>query len=112
MTVMDSFKTRLKVEMLTTTNQNFLYLCGQVNDGSFGGNCFYFGMSMRTSYVVKVTKKDGQLIINTRNSVYTYKLIEGLEDREDGVLFQMDSKVKDKIEENIQKAVESGSFLI
>ena len=67
-----------KCKMLRTTNKRFEYKCGTIEESMFSENknIFWFG-NLHTSYVTECTIKENTMTIKTRNSVYTFELLDG-----------------------------------
>lgn len=63
-------------KFIDTTNMNFRYFIGVVDNCAFVGGLFYFG-SLRTSYVTKIEKNDNMLNVQTKNSVYEIEIESG-----------------------------------
>lgn len=73
---------RQVVKFVDTTNEAFANRKGHNGELSMVGataQFFAFGRSMHTSYVVNITycSSDNSLIINTRNSKYTFEVLDG-----------------------------------
>ena len=68
----------MKCKMLGTTNKNFEYMCGSTKEStfSFGNKMFWFG-DLHTSYVVECKINENIMTIKTRNSEYTFELLDG-----------------------------------
>ena len=69
-----------RCKMLGTTNKRFEYKCGTIEESMFSENknIFWFG-NLHTSYVTECTIKENTMTIKTRNSEYTFELLEGTE---------------------------------
>ena len=67
-----------KCKMLRTTNKRFEYKCGTIKESMFSENknIFWFG-NLHTSYVTECTIKENTMTIKTRNSEYTFELLDG-----------------------------------
>lgn len=67
----------MKCKMLGTTNPRFEYKCGTVQESQFSNNkkCFCFG-SLLTSYVTECKINEHIMTIKTRNSEYTFELLD------------------------------------
>ena len=67
-----------KVKMLGTTNKRFEYKCGTIEESMFSENknIFWFG-NLHTSYVTECAIKENTMTIKTRNSEYTFELLDG-----------------------------------
>ena len=67
-----------KVKMLGTTNSRFQYMCGNTDIAQFSDDnrIFWFG-SFHTSYVIETKINENIMTIKTRNSEYTFELLEG-----------------------------------
>ena len=65
-------------KMLETTNSRFGYMCGNIELCEFSRdkNIFWFG-NLHTSYVTECTIKENTMTIKTRNSKYTFELLDG-----------------------------------
>lgn len=68
-----------KVKMLGTTNRRFEYKCGTIDIAQWSHNngIFWFG-DFHTSYVVSCKINETVMTLQTRNSVYTFELLNGL----------------------------------
>ena len=69
-----------KVEMVSSTNERFNYQ-GRIGELGVMNGCITFGGKIcncffRTSYIVKVELQKDILVFTTRNSVYTFKVLE------------------------------------
>lgn len=69
-----------KVEMVSSTNERFNYQ-GRVGKLACEKGCISFysrglAYDFRTSYIVKVELQKDILVFTTRNSVYTFKVLE------------------------------------
>jgi hypothetical protein len=67
----------MKLRLLNTTNERFKYLEGTEADGYLDLS-FYFGR-LRTSYVVSMHKTGPELLVKTKNSAYTFEVLDGSE---------------------------------
>ncbi len=67
-----------KVKMLGTTNTRFEDRCGTIELSQFSHNnrIFWFG-DLHTSYVVECKINKHIMTIKTRNSEYTFELLDG-----------------------------------
>ena len=67
-----------RCKMLGTTNKRFEYKCGTIEESMFSENknIFWFG-NLHTSYVTECTIKENTMTIKTRNSEYTFELLDG-----------------------------------
>lgn len=67
-----------KCKMLRTTNKRFEDICGTIEPSIFSDNkrIFLFG-NFHTSYVTECTIKENTMTIKTRNSEYTFELLDG-----------------------------------
>ncbi len=67
-----------KVKMLGTTNKRFEYKCGTIEESMFSENknIFWFG-DLHTSYVTECKINSNIMTIKTRNSEYTFELLDG-----------------------------------
>ena len=67
-----------RCKMLRTTNKRFEYKCGTIKESMFSENknIFWFG-NLHTSYVTECTIKENTMTIKTRNSEYTFELLDG-----------------------------------
>ncbi len=67
-----------KVKMLGTTNKRFENRCGNIEFSQFSPNntIFWFG-NLHTSYVIECKINDHIMSIKTRNSEYTFELLDG-----------------------------------
>ena len=67
-----------RCKMLGTTNKRFEYKCGTIEPSFFSDKnlVFWFG-NLHTSYVTECTIKENIMIIKTRNSEYTFELLDG-----------------------------------
>ena len=67
-----------RCKMLRTTNKRFEYKCGTIEESMFSENknIFWFG-NLHTSYVTECTIKENTMTIKTRNSEYTFELLDG-----------------------------------
>jgi hypothetical protein len=66
--------------MLGTTNSRFQDFCGSTAESFFStsNKIFWFG-SLHTSYVTECKINENIMTIKTRNSEYTFELLEGTE---------------------------------
>ena len=69
-----------KVEMMSSTNERFNYQ-GRIGKLACEKGCISFysrglAYDFRTSYIVKVELQKDILVFTTRNSVYTFKVLE------------------------------------
>ena len=67
-----------KCKMLGTTNTRFQDRCGTIEDCIFsdGNRIFWFG-NLHTSYVTECKINENIMTIKTRNSEYTFELLDG-----------------------------------
>ena len=67
-----------KCKMLRTTNKRFEYKCGTIEESMFSENknIFWFG-NLHTSYVTECKINENIMTIKTRNSEYTFELLDG-----------------------------------
>ena len=67
-----------KVKMLGTTNSRFVDRCGTIEHSIFSDNAkiFWFG-NLHTSYVTECKINENIMTIKTRNSEYTFELLDG-----------------------------------
>lgn len=67
-----------KVKMISTTNPIFQYLCTTIDLSKFtqDNRIFRFG-NFHTSYIKECTIKDSIMTLRTRNSEYTFELLDG-----------------------------------
>ena len=67
-----------KCKMLGTTNTRFQDRCGTIEPSNFsdGNRIFWFG-NLHTSYVTECKINENILTIKTRNSEYTFELLDG-----------------------------------
>ena len=67
-----------RCKMLRTTNKRFEYKCATIGESMFSENknIFWFG-NLHTSYVTECTIKENTMTIKTRNSEYTFELLDG-----------------------------------
>lgn len=77
-----------KVEMVSSTNERFNYQ-GRVGKLACEKSCISFysrelAYDFRTSYIVKVELQKDILVFATRNSVYSFKVLEWAEEDEIG----------------------------
>jgi hypothetical protein len=72
---MDTIK---KCKMLGTTNYKFEYKLGRIEESTFSDNkrIFWFG-NFHTSYVIECKINENIMTIKTRNSEYTFELLDG-----------------------------------
>lgn len=73
-----------KVEMVSSTNERFNYQ-GRVGKLACEKGCISFysrglAYDFRTSYIVKVELQKDILVFTTRNSVYSFKVLEWVEE--------------------------------
>ena len=68
----------MKCKMLGTTNSRFEYKCGNIELCEFSRDkkIFWFG-DLHTSYVTECKIIENIMTIKTRNSEYTFELLEG-----------------------------------
>lgn len=68
-----------KVKMLGTTNPRFDYMCGHTEIAQFSdrNRIFWFG-DFHTSYIVETKINENIMTIKTRNSEYTFELLDGI----------------------------------
>ena len=66
-----------KVKMLGTTNKRFEYKCGTIEPSFFSDKnlVFWFGY-LHTSYVTECKINSNIMTIKTRNSEYTFELLD------------------------------------
>jgi hypothetical protein len=67
----------MKLKLLNTTNERFKYLEGTEAEGHLD-LAFYFG-TLKTSYVVSIHKTGPELLVKTKNSTYTFEVLDGSE---------------------------------
>ena len=67
-----------KCKMLGTTNSRFENRCGTIEPSNFSENknIFWFG-NLHTSYVTECKINENIMTIKTRNSEYTFELLDG-----------------------------------
>lgn len=67
-----------KCKMLGTTNSRFEDRCGTIEPSIFsdGNRIFWFG-DLHTSYVTVCKIRENIMTIKTRNSEYTFELLDG-----------------------------------
>ncbi len=67
-----------KCKMLGTTNSRFEDRCGTIEPSIFsdGNKIFWFG-NLHTSYVTECEIRETIMTIKTRNSEYTFELLDG-----------------------------------
>jgi hypothetical protein len=67
-----------KCKMLGTTNSRFEDMCGTIEPSFFSDKnlVFWFG-NLHTSYVTECKIKEHIITIKTRNSEYTFELLDG-----------------------------------
>ena len=71
--------------LTNTTNPKFTHLIGMEATIAFEGNCLFFHRFytlFRTSYVKSLSIVDNVATVTTRNSIYTFKLLEDTQDIE------------------------------
>ena len=70
-------------KMLGTTNSRFEDRCGTIEPSIFsdGNRIFWFG-NLHTSYVTGCKINENIMTIKTRNSEYTFELLEGTKFKE------------------------------
>lgn len=68
----------MKCKMLGTTNSRFQDRCGTIEESTFSDRniIFWFG-NLHTSYVIECKINENIMTIKTRNSVYTFELLDG-----------------------------------
>lgn len=68
----------MKCKMLETTNSRFQDRCGTIEESTFSDRniIFWFG-NLHTSYVIECKINENIMTIKTRNSVYTFELLDG-----------------------------------
>ncbi len=67
----------MKCKMLETTNSRFQDRCGTIEESTFSdrNRIFWFG-NLHTSYVIECKINENIMTIKTRNSVYTFELLD------------------------------------
>ena len=67
-----------KCKMLGTTNSRFVDICGTIEHSIFSDDAkiFWFG-NLHTSYVTECKIRENIMTIKTRNSEYTFELLDG-----------------------------------
>ena len=99
-----------KVEMVSSTNERFNYQ-GRVGKLVCEKGCISFysrglAYDFRTSYIVKVELQKDILVFTTRNSVYSFKVLERVEEEAiedfDKELFSLSPDEIDEIENYIK----------
>lgn len=67
----------MKCKMLGTTNSRFQDRCGTIEESTFSDRniIFWFG-NLHTSYVIECKINENIMTIKTRNSVYTFELLD------------------------------------
>jgi hypothetical protein len=66
----------MKCEFLATSNPNFKYKIGQINDAVFTETVLYFG-NFHTSYIRSIEVVGDVFHLTTRNSTYSFRVLEG-----------------------------------
>ena len=68
----------MRCKMLGTTNSRFQDRCGTIEQCVFSDRniIFWFG-NLHTSYVIECKINENIMTIKTRNSVYTFELLDG-----------------------------------
>ena len=64
------------VKMLGTTNRRFEDMCGMKGYGRFIGKIFMFE-NLQTSFVTECRINENIMTVKTRNSEYTFELLNG-----------------------------------
>lgn len=67
----------MKCKMLGTTDSRFQGRCGTIEESTFSNRnrIFWFG-NLHTSYVIEYKINENIMIIKTRNSEYTFELLD------------------------------------
>lgn len=66
-----------RARFISTTNPRFTYLIDFVGIGKFANTVFYFD-DFRTSYLTKIRQVDNILTLTTRNSEYTFEILDDI----------------------------------